>query len=249
MLTNPSLQQLRSYIDSQEYRAHDAQEPSRHPFVTISRQMGSGAFTVGQKLCEILNGRAHRAPHTWMWFDRDLARRAAEEHRLSPESKARLNESGHNSLLAWFDDAFSSSPSWTSLVRRVGQTVVQLARIGCVIIVGRGGNILTRAMPYGLHVRLVGSHDKRVTQIQRYFGLTRNEATQLIEREDQGRERYIKQYFDRDIQNPLDYDVSINTDHISHDDVALWIADEVMRIRARTPAPSPVERQHTAHVR
>lgn len=231
--SNNSLQLLKGYIGSHRVGPTASEETLPQPFVSVSRQIGAGGFTIGERLCKQLSDEDKHAPRAWMWFDRELVRKTMEDHALTPELTARLTDTPHNELLTWFDDAFTSHPSWSSLVRKMGETILQLAQIGNVILVGRGAHLLTRGMPYGLHVRLVASDASRVQQVQQSFGYGREAAERFMRKEDKSKEKYVRQYFDRDIADPNDYDLTINTDHISHEDTAALITAQVLRIRAR----------------
>jgi cytidylate kinase len=59
--------------------------------------------------------------------------------------------------------------------------------------------------------------------------LSQEAAIQFIEKEDRGRERYLKKYFKADLNDPLLYDLVINTDRITYDHAARLIADAVLK--------------------
>jgi cytidylate kinase len=99
-----------------------------------------------------------------------------------------------------------------------------LAQIGHAILIGRGANIVTAKLPDIFHVRLVGSLERRIKRIQESRFLERREAAQLAEREDLARRRYLRQFFNKDIDDPLLYHLVINTDLITADDAARMIA-------------------------
>ncbi len=74
------------------------------------------------------------------------------------------------------------------------------------------------------HVRLVGSLERRVKRLQELYGLSSKAALELAYREDLGRRRYLKKYFNKDIDDPLLYHLVINTDLISYREAARMIA-------------------------
>ena len=59
-----------------------------------------------------------------------------------------------------------------------------------------------------------------------------------IKKKDKARRRYLKDNFDKDIDDPLLYHVTINTDLVQHDEAARLIGDEVIR---RFKLGSPVK--------
>src|SRR5262249_4202258 len=114
------------------------------------------------------------------------------------------------------DEFFGLHPqSWT-LVRKTTETILRLVELGRVIIVGRGGGIITRHLNYVLHVRLVGAFEQRLERVREFYKLKEKEAREFMRREDLGRRRYLKKYFNKDIDDPLLYDMVINTDRVSY---------------------------------
>jgi cytidylate kinase len=47
-------------------------------------------------------------------------------------------------------------------------------------------------------------------------------------REDRGRKRYLKRYFDTDLDDPMLYHLVINTDLVPYEEAARIIADAVL---------------------
>ena len=52
----------------------------------------------------------------------------------------------------------------------------------------------------------------------------------MIQNEDRVRARYLKKYFDTDLNDPLLYHLTINTDLVSHDEAAGLIAEAVLNM-------------------
>jgi cytidylate kinase len=119
-------------------------------------------------------------------------------------------------------------PSWT-LVRQTTETILHLAELGNVIVIGRGATVITSKLDYVFHVRLVGSLEKRVAHIQELHNLNQKAALALIRREDRGRRRYLKTHFNTDLDDPLLYHLVINTDLVSYDKAAQIIADATLK--------------------
>ncbi len=196
--------------------------------VTISRQTGCGAVTVAQKLVEYFQTRSPREARQWAVFDRNLVEKVLEDHHL-PKRLAKFMP--EDSLLA-IDDTIDEllglhPPSWI-LVRRTAETILNLAELGNVILIGRGANVITRKLDYAFHIRLVGSLEMRLKRIQESNHLDAKAALQFIRCEDRGRARYLKKYFQKDIEDPLLYHLTINTDLVSCEDTARLIGNAVM---------------------
>jgi len=199
------------------------------PFVTISRQSGAYGTTVADKLCEYLLKHESRREAPWAVYDKELIQKVIEEQRF-PASFQRYFEVSSTSLIEdTLAELFGLHPPKETLVRRMSETILHLATLGRVILVGRGANIITRRLPNGTHVRLVGSFEKRVAHIQEYLNLPQKQAYEYVTKEDQDRQAYIKQHFQKDISDVSLYDLIINTDTVSLQESVMIIGDMVLR--------------------
>ena len=117
-------------------------------------------------------------------------------------------------------------PSWT-LVRKTSQTILHLAHRGNVILIGRGANVITSRLPHVFHVRLIGSLAKRILRLQKANGIGQEEAWRIAKHEDLARQRYLKQFFNKDIDDPLLYHLVINTDLMTIEEIVRLIASEM----------------------
>jgi cytidylate kinase len=210
--------------------------------VTISRETGSGAHAIAEKLAEHLRTRPNARP--WAVFDRNLVEKVLEEHSL-PQRMARfMPEDRTSEMTGIMEELFDLHPPTWILVRQTAETILRLAQLGNVILIGRGGNVVTSKLKQVFHVRLVAPLDRRVEYVQKKAkGLTRKTALDVIRREDAGRRRYLKKYFDEDIDNPLLYHLVINTGFVTYDEAAGLIGDAVLgRWSAPPAAGSPEER-------
>ena len=122
------------------------------------------------------------------------------------------------------------NPSGYTFVRRISETVLQIARLGKAVVIGRGGNVITAKLPNVFHVRLVAPLDKRARQAQEAYELNSyHDALEFVKREDASRKDYLKSYFLKDIEDPLLYHLVVNTSVLSYDETAELIAGSVMR--------------------
>jgi cytidylate kinase len=197
-----------------------------HPgVVTISRQAGSGAHVVAQHLVERLQARASHPSVPWKVFDHDLVERVIEEHDL-PERMAKfMPEDRISAMSDTLDELFGLRPSSWSLVRQTAETILHLAELGDAVIIGRAGNLITRHIAGALLIRLVGSLEKRIAHVEGYLGLDHLAASEYVRTQDLGRKRYVETYYSKDIDDPLLYDLMINTDRVSYGEAARIIAE------------------------
>lgn len=196
--------------------------------VTISRQSGSGAHVVAEELARYLRERTPDDSLPWMVFDRNLVEQVLDDHHL-PQRLARfMPEDGTSEVADILDELLGlHPPSWT-LVRQTAETILRLAAQGNVILIGRGANLITSGLKHVLHVRLVGSLEKRVEHIQQTRYLRSRAALKSVRSEDRGRRRYLKKYFGRDPEDPLLYHLVVNTDFVSYGEAARMIGDAAL---------------------
>jgi cytidylate kinase len=232
MKTQPGLDRALTFISCHLQPAGKGQisrdeEPPRLA-VTISRQAGSGAHAVAEKLAALLQAQAPKDAPPWTIFDRNLVGKVLQEHNL-PERVARFMPEDRTSEIAdTMEELFGLHPPSWLLVRKVTETILHLAELGNVILIGRGAAVVTASLNHVFHVRLVSALEKRVQRIQDLNNLSRKAALEFIREEDRGRERYLKKYFKADVDDPLLYDLTINTDRVPHDRAARIIADAVL---------------------
>ncbi len=233
MNTQLGLEQCRTFINAHLQSAGKpgaaAQGGVPRRAVTISRQTGSGAHAVAEKLAAFLQAfsPAHACP--WTVFDRNLVEKVLEDHKLPQRLAQFMPEDRISEMKDTLDEFFGlHPPSWT-LVRQTSDTILRLAELGNVILIGRGATILTRKLDYVFHVRLVGSLEKRMQHMQEMQHLGRDAALDIIRREDRGRNRYLKKYFDTNIEDPLLHHLVINTDLVAYEEAARIIADAVLK--------------------
>lgn len=222
---------LESYLEAVRYQSRPRRgsgpRPVPHqPVVTISREAGSGAHIVGETLVALLQTRARPGSTPWTMFDRELVERVLKDHEL-PERLARyMPEDRVSAISDTLDELFGVHPATRTLVRATAETILRLAEIGHVVLIGRGACVITSKRG-AFHVRLVGSVARRIEHVQTYRGLGPREAAEYVRRHDEGRKRYLREYYGKDIDDPLLYHLVINTDRVPYPDAARMIADAV----------------------
>jgi len=229
MWKNIGLEQCRSFINCQLSSGGWARSDGLvKPAITCSRMTGAGGLTVAAELAEYLQAKVpQHAP--WTVFDRKLVEQVLEDHHLSKRVAEFMPENHKSMLTDIFEELLGLHPSAWTLVHQTAETILHLAQMGNVILVGRGASVVTRELDNVFHVRLVGSVAKRIERVQQVYELDRPAAIEFINRKDKGRRRYLKEHYHEDIDDPLLYHLIINTDRIRSEDAARLIGDEVIR--------------------
>jgi cytidylate kinase len=229
MWTNIGLEKCISFIECGIVAKPDEGPASRiRPTITISRMAGAGGHTVASNLVEYLQTHVPGSCE-WTVFDRNLVEKILEEHHHHKRIAEFMKE-GHKAMFTdVVEEVIGLHPgSWT-LVEHTNATIMKLAQMGNVIIVGRGANIVTRKLPNAFHVRLVGSVEKRLKLLQKLHKLDEKGALHFLKKEDEARRHYLKDNFDKNIDDPLLYHVIVNIDLVPLDETARMIGNEVIR--------------------
>jgi cytidylate kinase len=238
MLTQPAFDTCLQFVNSEARHTPQSRsvvygEPPRLA-ITLSRQSGCGAHCVAESLASFLQGRMPSDSPPWAVFDRNLIETVLTEHHLPARLARYMPEDRISELTGALDELLGVHPPVSTLLEQTVETVLRLANRGNVILIGRGAHIITGQLSHAFHVRLVGSLAKRIEHIQEIRGLGKAEALEFIHQEDRGRERYLKKYFGKAVDDDLSYHLVINTDCVSYERAARVIGEAALE-HVQTP--------------
>jgi cytidylate kinase len=223
-------EKCKRYIESQTQKQETpAIKREVYPCITVSRQTGAGAKPVCEKLVEIMDKYSEPEGVKWAYFDRSLIEKVLEDHNLPRQISNYMYEGKYKHLSAAVNELLGLKPAEWTIIHKTTDTILQLARMGNVVIVGRGANIITSRLKNSFHVRLVASIDKRIEHMMELLGLNKKEALDYIKKEDENRKKYVKMYFSADVDDPLLYHMTLNTDLLTHSGAADLIAEAVVQ--------------------
>jgi len=230
MLISGALEKARLYIEShsKEQESDKRGKFETGPCVTISRETGAGADVVSQKLVEIFQKYKKESLPDWTVFDKNLIEKVLDDHHLPKTLAEVFDEKKYSSILSFASEVLIGQPSIQTLVYKTTQTILSLAEIGDVIIIGRGGSIVTSNLPNAFHVRLVSTIEDRIKHVKEVHGYDDKQAADFLKKDNQARNDYLNTYFHKQIDDPLQYHLIINTHRFSYDNAAELIADAVM---------------------
>ena len=219
-----SYDQFKSFIELQLGPAKETESlPSDPKVITVSRQTGAGGTTVARLLAEFMSNQAIDSSDSWNVFDRELAERVLEDHNLPPRLARYMKEDRNQGIVNAIEELLGLHPSAWTMVEHTAETILKLAHMGSVVIVGRGANMITAGIKNAFHVRIVGSLEKRVQHMIELGLFSESEALQLVNKYDQQRRAYLRTYFDRSIDDPTLYHLIVNTDELGYEQAAEMI--------------------------
>ncbi len=226
------VEKCRTYIDCHLQAPKGVVRPGQLkqlPAVTISREAGAGGISVAERLATELQARTPPAKCPWTVFHKNLVERILEDHKLPARLAQFMPEDKVSGIADAIEEWFGLHPSSWNLARHATQTILHLAELGNVILVGRGANVVTAHLDHVFHVRLVGCLEKRIPRVMERYQLGEAAARAYIQREDKARARYVKKHFGKDITDPLQYHLVINTDHLTLEEATLLIAAVMLK--------------------
>ena len=179
--------------------------------ITISRQMGSGGIPIAHKAAEKLG---------YTLVDGDAIMEVADQYGLTRESIELADEKPPH-----FSEKLDRKHEVA--LHLIELIVLEYALKGNVIIYGRGGQDLLQAIDSVLRVRIIAPLEDRIERWSEREWLDPDRARMLIRKNDQQRAGFIKYYFDRDWDDPLGYDLVINTQRLAEDSAVRLICDAI----------------------
>ena len=93
----------------------------------------------------------------------------------------------------------------------VEAVLLELAARDDVVLLGRGAAVILRGIPHVLRVRITAPEDVRAERLQNAQGLTRDAALDSVRQSDRERGARLKFLYHVDWDDPLLYDLALNT--------------------------------------
>jgi len=167
--------------------------------ITISRQLGSWGSLIAQMVAQRLGYRV-------IW--RELIHQAARRACVPEVALATIDELGLLGIRP-------SSQARAAYHQAVRQVMEELVAEGGVVIVGRAGQVILHGHPEVLHVQVVASVSARAERIARRQNIPLEAALAQVTTSDRTRRNYLRRYYHARWDDPLWYDVVINTERLT----------------------------------
>lgn len=189
-------------------RPKEEKEQDIYPVITISRDPGSGGNVLGQKLADKLN---------FTLFHQEVIQKMAESSKVSTQLLETLDERGLSTLEDWINSLVDRRHLWPDqYLRHLLKVIGTLGKHGRAVLIGRGANFLLPPEKR-FAVRVISPREIRVAKVAAEFSIPPEQATRRILRTEANRKAFIRKYFNADIEDPVHYDLIINTGYIDMD--------------------------------
>ena len=165
------------------------------PIITVSRQIGSRGSEISRELAKKMG---------FNFLDKESLEEALAKHGV-PEVKMEKYDEKKPS----FWEIFSSDRD--RYLHYLQTVMVEFARQGSCVLLGRGGQVLLAGLPGVLRLRIISPPDLRVQRIKAFYGWDERHAQQMIRHSDNDRAGFHKFFFNVDWESSCLYDLVINT--------------------------------------
>jgi len=206
--------------------------------ITIRGSLGSGAQEIGKEV-------AHRLRIDYI--DREIIAKVANRLQRH-EQEVIAKEMPPSSL--WgriaqalerglpFGEGYEGAylPAWqiplddARYFQTLEAVVKDLARGESLVIMGRGSQFILRDYPAVLRVQVVAPLELRVRRIMQDRKIDQEAAKQEINRFDKSSREFVKKYFHAEVEDPVHYDLVINTERLNFQDAASVVVETLSHL-------------------
>lgn len=179
----------------------------KYPIITISREFGARGAALGEYLGQLIGFKV---------WDKELLQAIANEMGEGVRTIKTLDERRMQMMEDTVTGFLVNIPTNMTYLRSLIRVVKTIESYGNGIIVGRGANYICKT-PGALHVRVVSPLNKRMLEFAARENLSLEEAKYIVERKDREREQFIKKNFYKNVGEPTDYHLILNSGEFTID--------------------------------
>lgn len=185
--------------------------------ITLSRELGSNGALVARRVAEALG---------YHFVDKRAFERILQQYGLIE-----------------FDDLYDSTPGFWArfnstnlqIISMLNKTILGIARLGDVVILGRGGYAALRDYADVLHVRIQAPLLLRAQRVMATEGLdTMEEATSVVVKNDKARAMFVRGFYDAGFYTSSQFHLVLDTSIVSVDQAAAWIVEAARSLEQRS---------------
>jgi len=201
-----------------------------YPFVTISRQTGTGGHSLASAiLTELEKEHEESLFHGWQILDAELCQRILQDAKLKVPFESLIREDFHSETEDIFYQALVDRSPQETVTHKIFKAIHVLADRGKMVFIGRGAAFLTASHPLGIHLRLVAPLPARVDRLMALRHLSEKAAREAIAEQDAARAQLVRHYFGKDINDPLLYHAVWNTQRTPIEEIAPLVVKMILR--------------------
>lgn len=200
--------QIKKWEISGERRKDRKEDPL--PVITISRQPGSIVNELVQRLSKELKLDI---------IDSKIIHEVAESVQMSEKVVSHLDEKTRNVLDNWIVYLKATRFLLTDkYVYHLTKVIGAAGEQGGVIIIGRGANLILPP-DETLRVRFIAPMETKIRHMVQEFNIAEEDAKQQIVLKEAERRDSLRRYFRVNIEDPINYDLIINTEFLGMENI------------------------------
>lgn len=184
------------------------------PFITVSREPGSGGKLIAERLAKHLN---------YKFYDKEMITRISKNKEQEEEYENLYDEKEFNVINEFLTRVvLPNLITQDKFVEELTKKVVKLTLKGKCVILGRGANFFTDHN-FGFHVRVTAPLDYRIEKTVKYEHLNLEKAKERVKQVSKERRNFVEKYFTNAIDNSEHYDLILNRAHYTLEDAVAII--------------------------
>ncbi len=221
------------------------------PVITIRGQLGSGAPEIGKLLAQHIGGD---------YVDREIIAEVAAQAGV-PSHEVVTKEQPPGSLVGRILESLGKSaamdpgtgavwwPTWEAplgdprYLEALTTVIRDLAKSPSIVIRGRGSQFILKDHPEVFHVLVVAPREIRLKRVMEMSKLDEDGAKKELDRFDGSRREFIKRYFNAELEDPVHYDLVVNTNRISFEEATQLVLDALVITGKAKPRLAPKRRR------
>jgi cytidylate kinase len=190
--------------------------------VAVSENMGSLGIEVGHTLAASLG---------YEFAERDIISKAVDRF---GEDVARLSHAVEErpSLVDRLNTA------QRRFAQYVAATIQEMAARDDIVLVGLASAIILAGMPHTLRARVTAPEERRAQRVAQAQRLEPMDALERVRQSDRERDSRVRFLYHADLENPLVYDLVINTDRLDVEEGARLVQQALQHPRFRSTEAS-----------
>ncbi len=197
------------------------------PVITIARSYGCPGKLVGQELVLALNKKllAANNKHHWRWISKEILEESAKELKLDKSIVKEAASAHTKGIMTSVIQSLSNKfyPGDDKVKKTIADVIRTFAMEGKVVIVGRGGVVITQDIKNSLHIKLTAPIEWRIQRVCEFYSLSPDEATKRILEIDYKRSK-LREYYEGKKNDDWVFDVVFQLHKMTVEEIVAAVA-------------------------
>ncbi len=178
--------------------------------ITVTSEPGSGGRVIAQSIADALK---------YHLFQRDIIQELAECADIDVSMLDSVEKERLSNVEDWVASLVNRRYLWPDIyVEQFMKIIRTIGKHGKSVIAGRGANFIL-SPETRLSIRIVAPQELRIQNISRLLKISEDDARKRLAVQEANRKAFVRNCFDADITDPVNYDMVFNTEYVRYDSV------------------------------